>query len=322
MSTYSIAQQTENCKQLQKYFLLINQAELSICNKQWGAASRLYQNAFKKVERPFNRDLKKAMYIDYKFTDKIKNAEKYAAILARRGFEQYLDRDTLYLDNFQRIVDVFSKTKTQINKKLCSSIDSLSAQDQYIRNTPCFENRNDSCLRLVTMLDSINMNSLFTLIKNEQIDEESIGFRIVDAWFIIHHNGYFQTHSASLSATMQILNDGAKNGIIDPRNYTSFSDDLAYSHGPGDTAIYGTVSFFYIINDTLYVEAPPIISNIDQNRKNYYLESYDDMIRKVIFQFQFDDWNLNFYTNHHCVGLSDDEIAAIKGKRGIRIITH
>jgi hypothetical protein len=312
---------------IQKYYYFVNKAELEICNDNFPKASKYYKNAFKYNCNPFSSDVLKAFEIEYGISNNDKILEKYAALLAIRGYvmdEVLQDYGTTNNHYFSIVKSVWDTTKIIIDKNLCRLIDSLVEKDQEVRNSECFFQGNDSCIKLGVKTDSSNIEYLYQLCKRNKMDENNVGIHFYNAFIILRHNSYYP-ECESLKKLLKLLELQTLAGNFNPRKYTFYEDDY-YCMRSKDSAKYGsgTSNNYFITGDSsLYFSYPKNLKEINRNRRKFFLEPFNDMIKKIIFQyknFNKGDFRFYFYTVMKVNGLDNEIINKFFNARKFKIV--
>jgi hypothetical protein len=289
------------------YYKNINKAELAICDEKYDDAVKCYDKAFKN-HFPFINDLVLAYKINM-FSNHYMIAEKYAILLSQLEIEPLnlfpIDTFQNYLF-YEHLKIIQDTTKSILNQYIKSRFDSLVAKDQFLDQPSGRGGTWELNQSLVKKNDSINLKTLILLFESyPNLNEIIIGKTYHSTTsLILTHN------KSNIYHIKDILHKAVLNGNFDARIFGSIMDEYQQTVDEKNnnitTMIYG-YSYLgqHIINNTLFIYIPAYKKQLNKNRKEIYLENYNNHIRKVIYQFSHSEYN--FYMQF-LLGGSDDEL--------------
>lgn len=241
-----------------EYYALINAAEASILDSNFVAAMDHYLNAFK-IRYPYWRDNRNA-----------KTVLKYAET-----------KDSLLTKEFLKLTRPF-KTDNQITHP----IDSIFRLDQ--------DARQHSKEKIGTQ-DSSNHQFLLSVLKNNQISEQTIGINCMTHLDIIllHLSRY--SHFAEL---IPLLADQVSQGNFNNRAFAGLVDGYyGYHIKQSKTAsLYLTQSIYPIFTKFLLPKLEPEHTpEINKRRALIGLEAVEDQYKKQFYNFKYGYKEYEFY---------------------------
>ena len=281
-------------KSVKKYYEYVNKAELAICKSKFQAASNYYEKAFQ-TGICFQKDLRNAFTVDYKFTGKEYNALFYTYKLAQRGFSAPLIDSVKYTKLYTQIKHIQDTTHLIFDRNILKELDTLTIIDQSYRKTGFAykaENRH-----VTDSLDLINYNvwlSFYTI--EDDAVKQTLGIYFFGTpILLLRHNIPFQRFPEKL------LWEQVQNGYLDVRDYLEIYDVYIGTIGSTEQQeIYAKIPFCgaTIANKTLF--GLYLKKDSPKLRKAYYLNSPKEEMKKYRYQFYHGtkDFNLVRITQH------------------------
>jgi hypothetical protein len=266
-------------KDIRNYYKYVNKAELAICKSKYLTASKYYEKAFQ-TGICFQKDLRNAFTVDYKFTGKESNALIYTHKLAQRGFFAPLIDSVKDVKLYAQIKQIQDTTQIIYDRSLLKQLDTLTIIDQsYRKNGFAYKIEN----RHVTdSLDLINYNIWlgFYNINDERVKQTLSIYFFNTPILLLRHNIPFQRFPE------EILWEQVQNGYLDVRDYLEIYG--VYIGTIGNTEqqeTYAKIPFCLaaIANKTLFGLCPK--KDSPKLRKPFYLNSPKDEMKKNIYQF-------------------------------------
>ena len=291
--------------QTEKYYALVNKAELSICKKKNNQASKKYHRAFKQINMPFIRDIRNAFLCEYFGNKNRTKLERYSILLKNFGvpISDIID-STNRSDLFYELVKIQDNSEIKYNPTLSNKVDSLLQIDQKVRKIcPTYS---DSCVKAVIEADSANMLALVRIERQiGKVREYSVG-RLSMFYFniMIKHWTMWQWYPLR----DELLQD-AKSGLYDARQFARLEDDYyMHSNGSSKHNVYG-IDSYYIVGNVLFIcISSTEKTKLDDKRKEIFLESMDELATKTIFLLAYDEhFLLNPFVVSWVLGNEEDD---------------
>ena len=271
---------------VEKYYANINKAELAICNHQYQAAAKYYKKAFK-TDISFGIDIVHAFQVSYRFNDKKNDILHYAHRLAQRNYNPYtiFSSDSMVNEKLSlQLKRIQDTTKRSVIDMLADTLDCIQQADQADRKSGCAYQ--DTCKPKVNIRDSLRWESIEKLYQQYGNLNESIAGKLFHSHLhlILLHNTEW------LRFPSEFLLEQVKLGNFDARIY-AFLYDIYFANISRETQnkeiskYYTDFNSHECIDNTLFIHVPIDKTNIDKNRKEIFLETMDEYLRKVIYQF-------------------------------------
>jgi hypothetical protein len=178
---------------IEKYYLLINEAELSIINKQFNKSDSCYFAAFNLNFTPFNKDLLNNIrtssnfeHLDFTIKKLISRGLSLKVLRDEKNLKKYFDSEL-----GKKLIQSEKKIKKNYNEKLRASVDSLNFLDQkYRKYDDCYVKYKDE-LRYIDSCNGAWLMNYFN--KYGFPSEEELGITEINEIsalqiLILHHN--------------------------------------------------------------------------------------------------------------------------------------
>lgn len=275
-------------KNVNKYYEYVNKAELAICKSKYHTASKYYEKAFQ-TGISFQKDLRNAFTVDYKYTGNEFNALIYTYRLAQRGFSAPLIDSIKYSKLYAQIKQIQDTTQPIFDGSVLKKLDTLTIIDQSYRKTGFAykaENRH-----VTDSLDLLNYNKWlsFYTIENEAV-KQTLGIYFFNTpELLLRHNIAFHRFPQA------ILWEQVQNGYLDVRDYLEIYGVFIGTAGSAQQQEkYAKIPFCgaAIANKTLF--GLYLKKDSPKLRKPYYLNPPKDEMKKTIYQFYHGTKDFNF----------------------------
>jgi len=291
---------------LRQYYENVNKAELAIVYSDYSNASKYYKEAFKYAKYEFSQDLYNAALVSI-VTKSYSQALNYLDKLYPLGFKLNTLDTVMICKEF--LASSYGKEARQRSKnvkliynvKYKRAIDKMLNEDQYFRIKPDgYKNFGDT----INAIDNRNVKNFLKLIAKYGFPSEAkIGVDpvniVVPKFFVLifHQNNgaRYQTYNYSAILKSAVLKGELRNnigasliqGAEGVRHYDAFGIAMAKF----DTTITVTDTMGNIIKKDTTLESgwgyfklsAPELESYDRKRREIYLESMEDNIKKIIF---------------------------------------
>lgn len=277
---------------LNKYYNLVNKAELNITNNKIYEAYSNYKMAFKIRETPFEID-------QYNFAvccailNKKHKSFKHIKFLIEYGYpaDSLINNKELKYLKKQKWRKKTSNISVRSKTKFKISLDSLFIMDQKFRKIDKIKYRDT-----IFKIDSINAISVINLKnKYDSFSETQIGLDLTPLRLIIMHNFQGLSKGKNLLSLYDLIYDCVQIGEIDVRimaYYIQGYGVINIGDGIGCGIIRYGYSYFENGEKKKSELSSPGLANIsidneiNINRKNIGLCSIDEYRKKIIFNFK------------------------------------
>lgn len=237
---------------LQGYHKLVNEAELEICNLNFGKASAFYESAFKNYKYPFIKDIYNAILCNI-YIDDYNKAFKYSKLLVESGvvqkfftqtpFNKMMHQKNLWSKFVKSIpaIDLeFTKSdKNTYRKEIIYIQDKFYSGQVDFYNSPVYEE----------MISFIKKHG-YPNQKNFGIRMSKDSLRIINPEFLLEN--YFKSHSNLNDLSNFLLSEIFK-GNISPSQFINIDrnrEKVDYTYGTPVVLKYRD-SEYYVLNDTI-----------------------------------------------------------------------
>ena len=274
-------------KDSEEYFNNIYAAEAHLLKYEFDFAYTKYFDAFDSSETPFLKDVYNAFICGIKLKDefKITNALR---LLSTYNLDTNWVRKSYYSEYFDQMkmqTHVINNNDQHFKSYHMDKIDSLYNVDQELR-IECKKvnlNYNAVCKDTLQNLDSMNLIYLMHLFEKNGFPDDRYFQKNIPGNFQRYQ--YILSHNASWGnyAFENILTQGMERLTYHPQLFA----DLMSTKQDESKPNYGT-GYSIILGDSLYVfklHNNELLSEIDSIRKSISLDSLDQHLKKVEFQF-------------------------------------
>jgi hypothetical protein len=269
---------------IEKYYYLVNKAELQIVNMKYDNALNIYNKAFflKKVNY---KDLYNAFLCAY-YTNDTFYSIKYNTELAKNGLQKLFFQDSMF--NYQFYLLIYKNYDSIYNhfdnyRYKYSQLESAYKTDQLVRNIDTFQQYT------ILKADSINLNIIYYFIKKYGISVfqklgmwNSLNGPLInnDAFFLVMWHNSFTNHPIQYKLD-KLLKKAVEKGFLDPAIYLTLNfgrTNKLMSENECKEDIYFTKIWGYEKLDKVK------INEINLIRNEIYLESIEDYKIKYDYQ--------------------------------------
>jgi hypothetical protein len=273
----------------EKYFEHINNAELAICDENYEKAVSEYEFAFKKIEKPFGKDV----FNSALSSQLIENYDK------RDGYiQQIINNSTeldfvksVFLDKYmteQEWDKLVSKRKIEYNQTLRTEFNEILARDQLFR--PMYETHDDT----INSNRKFNLKRILELTNSNGFPSQvELGYsnylRRQPHDIVFHHTAQRRSYDKTVIDLEPILKSAVKSGRFDPEQaifYLNFQNDQE----KGRFEVYSTWQYQHpLLPDSLNTKVwfPKLdkeeILKVNQKRREWYANSISDISTKANF---------------------------------------
>ncbi len=279
-----------------KYFELINQAELHICDNEFNAALNFYENAFKQIDKPFGKDVFNAALVGVKLNKKEvleKNIQKIINNSNDLNFVKSFFVDKYITNN--EWDNLLNQKQIEYNEGFRKKIKEVLSRDQLFR--PIYE----------VYDDTINANRKINLRIIDEITDSIDGFpshqelgyterlRTQNHYIVLHHTGQRRSYDKSVVDMEKVLYSAVHTGRFDPEyaiQYMRYQNDLE----KGVFEVYATEQYKHSLlpdslNNKIWL---PYLSDerkksANSMRQKWLANSIDDIVKKTKFLSTNDD---------------------------------
>ena len=266
---------------------------MDICDNNYSKALDKYYNAFEFNDSPFPRDIYHVVLLNI-YLNNYKDALKFGSNLIKLGatikfFNQYplnnLKKDTLAWNEFLKNYKILRRNYyDKINFDLQNHVTKLNMMDQknYCNRDPISgqigqffaqDSTFEECYEFIKKYGYPYHNLTGINIKNDTIIVAS------PINVIIKH--YFQENYRDLDGFSALLLNEVYKGKLQPVYFMSW-DEFRFEPYPhyGTMLMYKTKNGYYIENPEMNKQK---IAMFNKNRKEIFMCSYEESIRKIIF---------------------------------------
>jgi hypothetical protein len=294
---------------IETYYYYIDRAEKFIIENNLDSSSIYFSLALKEKEFPFSRHVYNASIVDAKLK-KYKNVLNDLTYLIKLGYSYNKIRsDTVFQDFFgneygRKLSQIYRKVKPIYNFQYRKEIEILVRDDQYFRKKEGSYSLYGDTIRKI---DKRNIDKLLALIKTlgfpsearVGIDSNSVANPLYFPIVIHQSNGSQQQFNFS-----DILKNNIKNGNIENK-----AGEFMINRSDGNN-FFQLTRVQYVRNINSLDTANNIIESsswgyyplsnersapINRQRKELYLDSYEDNLSKLLFNLKFVEYKLSAF---------------------------
>lgn len=290
------------------YYQYVYAAEDSIVAGNPRSASALYKLAFTQKE-PFSVDLKNAINVELLLAeDTAAMAEYLQKYIMATGDTNFAHHNKpIEASGYKDfLLQKIKNVKPVFDQKLVAQLERIDDADQLVRDS-CAQKHADfyhdlGCRERIQATDSLNQVKILNLLANNNLNESKIlseGWNVI--WLVTLHNSAwsrYQLHAA--------LKKKVYSGEYDARQF-AYLADRCYENGflakHRDSLVFNeTIARYYtngsyVVNKTLftYLLNEKESRIVNHNRKQIYMEPYEQFAQKIIWQFQQDLFTFKGY---------------------------
>jgi len=285
-----------------KYFDNINKAELAIIDSNYTKACVFYKEAFKYLDEPFGKDLSNFLICGFYTDDSVVLQMCYPKFIERKynyGYFPKIYKSSKVASYWMELING-SNIKPIIDTNFKNYISELMVLDQKYR---LMENADS----ITFIQDSINMKNLYEYMQKNNVflEEKTVGNcanaqNDINGEMLLLH--YAQDAHCMKNPVNLNLREKVLEGKFDPMSYAHLCDYRGYGLDGNleiigcKTPIYGVCTFVKAELDTVRFEfrakevvypkfSKKELKQIDKRRKEIYLCSYEDFVKKMEYEF-------------------------------------
>jgi hypothetical protein len=272
-----------------EYFEHINNAELAICSENYKKAVSEYELAFKKIEKPFGKDVFNAALSNQLINDFEKRNNYLQQIINNSDELDFVT--SVFVSNYITESEwntLVSKREIKYDQTLRNEFNEIHARDQLFR--PMYETHDDT----INANRKINLKRILELTDSKGFPSQvELGYdkylRRQPHDIVLHHTAQRRSYDKTVVDLEPILKSAVKNGRFDPEQaifYLNFQNDV--EKGPFE--VYSSWQYKHpLLPDSLNnkVWFPNIddeqMSEVNEKRNEWYANSISDIIIKTDF---------------------------------------
>lgn len=300
-------------KQVQQYYYWINQAELAICDDNLQLADSLYTRAFS-IKEPLAREIRTAFWvaIQTENNEKILQIAKCRIELGDEGLAYSYQHSTQKFDSatYKQLLFLEENTPKTYHTEFDTILENLIERDQRYRMQGMGRSPEQFAL------DDENRKLIKQFYREyPDFNEYVAGFYYMGMLGVVLLHAV-QTDHYDLQP---LLRKKVMAGIFPAENYMEFEAWWEDVH-PGKEHQYGSeLNNIYYIGNTLFVEQPDNLKQIDKNRKKLGLaETWQDAVKKRVWECEHNTYYITGSRQSRIYGDEEDDAAeAAKMKREI-----
>jgi hypothetical protein len=300
---------------VQKYQVLVDAAELAICDEDYRTALDNYGLAFRQIERPFGKDIYNAALAAHAADYRAERDEYLQQLINGSDDLGYIK--ATFLANFMSVQEwdiLESKRERKYNADLRAEMNEIRDRDQLFR--PDYDNYDDT----INTLRIINLNRILEITEAQRFPSQiEIGYsenlRTQPHHIVLHHTAQRRSYDKTITDLEPILRKAVKKGRLDPElgiEYLKFQDDPEY----GRLETYSTWQYSHpLLPDSMnYAIWVPKFSNsdleeINEIRQERYADSIEDIQIKAKF-LDSSDWPFLFTSVKKSVANLSEDLTA------------
>lgn len=301
---YALSAQSR--KQVRQYYYWINQAELAICDSNLLMADSLYTRAFS-IKKPLAREMRTAFWvaIQTRNDERILQIAKQRIELGGEGLAnsyQYLARK-FDSATYKQLLFIEENTPPTYHTEFDTILENLIERDQRYRIQGMGRSPEQFAL------DDENRK----LIK--QFYHEYPDFsEYVAGFYYMEMLGVVLLHAVQTGHydLQPLLRKKVMAGIFPADNYMEFEAWWEDVH-PGKEHHYGSeLNNIYYIGNTLFVEQPDNLKQIDKNREKLGLaETWQDAVKKRVWECEHNTYFITGSRQSRIFGDEEDDAAEV-----------
>lgn len=273
----------------EKYFEHINNAELAICDEDFGNAIKEYEVAFDLIEKPFGKDVFNSALSSQLISD-FKKRDNYLQQIINNSNKLDFVKSvfvTKYMTE-QEWNNLVSKREINYDQALRTEFNEILARDQLFR--PMYETHDDT----INSNRKINLKRILELADSNGFPSQvELGYgnylRNQPHDIVLHHTAQRRSYDKTVVDLEPILKIAVMNGRFDPEQaifYLNYQNDQE----KGYFEVYSTSQYRHpLLPDSLNnkVWLPKLndeqLSKANEKRKEWYANSISDIKTKANF---------------------------------------
>ncbi len=293
-------------KQVQEYYYWINQAELAICDDNLQLADSLYTRAFS-IKKPLAREMRTTYWVAVQTEnhEKILQIAKCRIELGDEGLANSYQYMSPHFDTvvYQQLLDI----EAQTIKTYCVEFDTILVHI----------NERDQRYRMQGMgrspeqfaLDDENRKLIKQFYREyPDFNEYVAGFYYMGMLGVVLLHAV-QTDHYDLQP---LLRKKVMAGIFPAENYMEFESCWGDMHSSKGHQYGSELNNIYYIGNTLFVEQPDNLKQIDKNRKKLGLaETWQDAVKKRVWECEHHTYYITGSRQSRIYGDEEDDAAEV-----------
>ncbi len=277
---------TSNNFEPTKYFELINQAELSICEEQFKVAIEKYKLAFSKIEKPFGKDIFNAALASQLNNQKVERNKYLQEIINNSDDLDFVK--SVFINKYiseKEWQNLVTKQKVSYNAVLRKEMKEINDRDQLFR--PMYETHDDT----IEANRKINLNRIIKLSETSGLPSHiELGYtnklRGQQQDIVLYHTAQRRSREKTVMDLEEMLYQGVQEGRFDPETailYLNFQNDSE----KGIFEVYSTWQYNHpllpdSLNNKVWLPNLDEKQQLDANfiRKKWHANSLEDIAKK------------------------------------------
>ena len=293
-------------KQVQEYYYWINQAELAICDDNLQLADSLYTRAFS-IKEPLAREMRTAYWVAVQTEnhEKILQIAKCRIELGDEGLANSYQYMSPHFDTvvYQQLLDIEAQTIKTYCVKFDTILEHINERDQRYRMQGMGRSPEQFAL------DDENRKLIKQLYREyPDFNEYMAGFYYMGMLGVVLLHAV-QTDHYDLQP---LLRKKVMAGIFPADKYMEFEAWWEDVH-PGKEHHYGSgLNNIYYIGNTLFVEQPENLKQINKNRMKLGLsETWQDAVKKRVWECEHNTYYITGSRQSRIYGDEEDDAAEV-----------
>ena len=293
-------------KQVQQYYYWINQAELAICDDNLQLADSLYTRAFS-IKEPLAREMRTAYWVAVQTEnhEKILQIAKCRIELGDEGLANSYQYMSPHFDTvvYQQLLDIEAQTIKTYCVKFDTILEHIIERDQRYRMQGMGRSSEQFAL------DDENRKLIKQFYREyPDFNEYMAGFYYMGMLrgVLLHA---VQTDHYDLQP---LLRKKVMAGIFPAENYMEFESCWGDVHSSKGHQYGSELNNIYYIGNTLFVEQPDNLKQIDKNRKRLGLaETWQDAVKKRVWECEHNAYYITGSRQSRIYGDEEDDAAEV-----------
>ena len=293
-------------KQVQEYYYWINQAELAICDDNLQLADSLYTRAFS-IKEPLAREMRTAYWVAVQTEnhEKILQIAKCRIELGDEGLANSYQYMSPHFDTvvYQQLLDIEAQTIKTYCVKFDTILEHINERDQRYRMQGMGRSPEQFAL------DDENRKLIKQFYREyPDFNEYMAGFYYMGMLGVVLLHAV-QTDHYDLQP---LLRKKVMAGIFPAENYMEFESCWGDVHSSKGHQYGSEVNNIYYIGNTLFVEQPDNLKQIDKNRKKLGLaETWQDAVKKRVWECEHNTYYITGSRQSRIYGDEEDDAAEV-----------
>ncbi len=291
-------------KQVQEYYYWINQAELAICDDNLQLADSLYTRALS-IKEPLAREMRTAYWVAVQTEnhEKILQIAKCRIELGDEGLANSYQYMSPHFDTvvYQQLLDIEAQTIKTYCVKFDTILEHIIERDQRYRMQGMGRSPEQFAL------DDENRKLIKQFYREyPDFNEYVAGFYYMGMLGVVLLHAV-QTDHYDLQP---LLRKKVMAGIFPAENYMGFESCWGDMHSSKGHQYGSELNNIYYIGNTLFVEQPDNLKQIDKNREKLGLaETWQDAVKKRVWECEHNTYYITGSRQSRIYGDEEDDAA-------------